>query len=79
MAPSTSAYVSNFAGGGVIRIEPGASPGEVWIAPGAFETRSTFGVLADEASGTLWVCRARSGSARTISRRWAFRAPFTVT
>jgi sugar lactone lactonase YvrE len=49
-------YVSNFAGGGVIRIEPGASSGEVWIAPGAFETRSTFGVLADEASGTLWVC-----------------------
>ncbi|TFZ54662.1 hypothetical protein E4V01_24830 [Methylorubrum sp. Q1] len=49
-------YVSNFAGGGVIRIAPGASSGEVWIAPGAFATRSTFGVLADEASGTLWVC-----------------------
>jgi sugar lactone lactonase YvrE len=49
-------YVSNFAGGGVTRIKPGASSGEVWIAPGAFETRSTFGVLADEASGTLWVC-----------------------
>ncbi|MHC2108932.1 Vgb family protein [Methylobacterium sp. CM6246] len=49
-------YVSNFAGGGVTRIEPGASSGQVWIAPGAFETRSTFGVLADEASGTLWVC-----------------------
>lgn len=49
-------YVSNFAGGGVTRIEPGASSGEVWITPGAFETRSTFGVLADEASGTLWVC-----------------------
>lgn len=49
-------YVSNFAGGGVIRIGPGASSGEVWIAPGAFGTRSTFGVLADEASGTLWVC-----------------------
>lgn len=49
-------YVSNFAGGGVTRIEPGASSGKVWIAPGAFETRSTFGVLADEASGTLWVC-----------------------
>lgn len=49
-------YVSNFAGGGIIRIAPGASSGEVWIAPGAFETRSTFGVLADEASGMLWVC-----------------------
>jgi len=49
-------YVSNFAGGGVTRIKPGAASGEVWIAPGAFGTRSTFGVLADEASGTLWVC-----------------------
>ncbi|WP_331301556.1 hypothetical protein [Methylobacterium oryzae] len=49
-------YVSNFAGGGVTRIKPGATSGEVWIVPGAFETRSTFGVLADEASGTLWVC-----------------------
>lgn len=49
-------YVSNFAGGGVTRIKAGAPSGEVWIAPGAFETRSTFGVLADEASGTLWVC-----------------------
>jgi streptogramin lyase len=49
-------YVSNFAGGGVTRIKPGASSGEVWITPGDFETRSTFGVLADEASGTLWVC-----------------------
>jgi sugar lactone lactonase YvrE len=49
-------YVSNFAGGGVTRIKPGASSGEVWIAPGAFETRSTFGVLADSASETLWVC-----------------------
>lgn len=49
-------YVSNFAGGGVTRVKPGASSGEVWIAPGAFGTRSTFGVLADEASGTLWVC-----------------------
>lgn len=49
-------YVSNFAGGGVTRIGRGASSGEVWIAPGAFGTRSTFGVLADEASGTLWVC-----------------------
>jgi glucose/arabinose dehydrogenase/mono/diheme cytochrome c family protein len=49
-------YVSSIAGGGVVRVRPGASTGEAWIAPGAFGTRSTLGVLADERSGTLWVC-----------------------
>lgn len=49
-------YVSSFAGGGVTRIRPGALEGEIWIKPGAFETRSTFGVLADEKAGILWVC-----------------------
>ena len=48
-------YVSSPAAGGVLRIKPGAKP-EPWIKPGAFGTRSTFGVLADEKSGTLWVC-----------------------
>lgn len=49
-------YVSSFADGGVVRIRPGQAHAEPWIAPGAFGTRSTFGVLADERSGTLWVC-----------------------
>jgi len=48
-------YVGSPAAGGVLRIKPGAKP-EAWIKPGAFGTRSTFGVLADEKSGTLWVC-----------------------
>ena len=49
-------YVSNFVDGGVVRVAPGASEGEVWIKPGAYGTRSTFGVLPDEKTNTLWVC-----------------------
>ncbi len=48
-------YVGSPAVGGVLRIKPGMTP-EMWIKPGAFGTRSTFGILADEKSGTLWVC-----------------------
>src|SRR5271169_235430 len=49
-------YVSSLASGGVLRIKPGATTPEQWIAPGAFGTRSTFGVLVDEKKGQLWVC-----------------------
>lgn len=47
-------YVSSMASGGVTRVKGGKA--EIWIKPGAFKTRSTFGVLADEAAGMLWVC-----------------------
>ncbi|WP_211100736.1 hypothetical protein [Acuticoccus sediminis] len=49
-------YVSGFVGGGVARVTPGAAKGKVFVAPGAFDTRSTFGLLPDAATGTLWVC-----------------------
>lgn len=49
-------YISSFASGGVFRIPPGADRAEQWIAPGAYDTRSTFGVLVDEKRGLLWVC-----------------------
>jgi hypothetical protein len=45
-------YVGSFAGGGVAKAAPGATKTETFIAPGAFGTRSTFGVLADETSNT---------------------------
>jgi sugar lactone lactonase YvrE len=48
-------YVGSLAAGGIVRIRPNAAP-EVWIAPGSFGSASTFGVLADERSHTLWVC-----------------------
>lgn len=49
-------YAGSLTNGGIVRAKPGSSEAEVWIKPGAFGTRSTFGVLADEANGMLWVC-----------------------
>jgi sugar lactone lactonase YvrE len=49
-------YVSSLASGGIFRVKPGATTAEEWIKPGTFDTRSTFGVLVDEAKGLLLVC-----------------------
>ena len=49
-------YVGSMAEGGIWRAAAGAAVAEPWIAPGADGTRSTFGVLADEGRGLLWVC-----------------------
>ncbi len=48
-------YASSITDGGVVRAKPGASTAEVFIKPGDFGTRSTFGVFADEKRGLLWV------------------------
>jgi sugar lactone lactonase YvrE len=40
----------------VLRVRPGAAEAEPWIQPGANGSSSILGVLADEASKTLWVC-----------------------
>lgn len=47
-------YVSSFRDGGVLKIAPGSSP-VTFLKQGEHGTRSTFGVLADEKTGTLWV------------------------
>lgn len=49
-------YTGSIGAGGIYRTRPGASEALVWIKPGTAGSRSTFGVLADERSGTLWVC-----------------------
>lgn len=49
-------YVSSLAAGGITRIPRGATRDEPWIKPGAFGTRSTFGVFVDNAAQMLWVC-----------------------
>lgn len=49
-------YVSSPAVGGITRIPRGATRDEPWIKPGAFDSRSTFGVLVDNAAHLLWVC-----------------------
>jgi streptogramin lyase len=48
-------YAGSFNLGGVVKIAPGGKA-EQFIKPGAAGTRSTLGVLADEKSGTLYVC-----------------------
>jgi sugar lactone lactonase YvrE len=40
----------------VWRIKPQSKTAEEWIKPGAFDTRSTLGVLVDEKANLLWVC-----------------------
>lgn len=54
--PDWELYVGSVASGGVQRVAPGANRAEAWIAPGAFGSRSTFGVYADATTSTLWVC-----------------------
>ena len=49
-------YVGSLGSGGIIRIKRGAAKAELWIKPGAFGSRSIFGVLVDERSSTLWAC-----------------------
>lgn len=49
-------YVGSIVDGGIQRVAPGATTAEPWLAPAAHGTRSIFGVLADEGSGTLWAC-----------------------
>jgi hypothetical protein len=48
-------YVGSFNLGGVMKISPGGKA-EQLVKPGAGDSRSTLGVLADETSGTLYVC-----------------------
>ena len=55
-APDGTLYVSSPAVGGVWRIKPQSATVEEWIKPGAFETRSTLGVLVDKKANLLWVC-----------------------
>jgi len=47
-------YVGSFNHGGVTKIAGGKA--EQLVKPGAADSRSTLGVLADEKSGTLYVC-----------------------
>ena len=55
-APDGSLYVGSPAVGGVWRIKPQSATVEEWIKPGAFDTRSTLGVLVDKKANLLWVC-----------------------
>jgi streptogramin lyase len=49
-------YVGSLGSGGVIRADPKSGSARLWIKPGAYGTRSIFGVYADDRSNTLWTC-----------------------
>jgi sugar lactone lactonase YvrE len=48
-------YAGSFNLGGVVKVAPGGKA-EQFVKPGANDSRSTLGVLADEPRGTLYVC-----------------------
>jgi len=49
-------FVGRVGDGGIVRVKPGTAESTVFVQPGASNSRSILGVLADEASGTLWAC-----------------------
>jgi sugar lactone lactonase YvrE len=51
-----SVYFGSVVEGAVYRAAPGSSEAEQWIAPHTAGLAGVFGVLADDASGTLWAC-----------------------
>src|ERR1700677_3420197 len=53
--------IGSLAKGMVFRAAPGAATAEPWIKPGTNGLDNVLGVLADERSGTLWVCSFHQG------------------
>lgn len=49
-------YIGSVGQAQIYRAAPGAASAEVFIQPGTGGMHQIFGVLADEASGTLWAC-----------------------
>ncbi|MBV8616572.1 MAG: hypothetical protein JOY66_22755 [Acetobacteraceae bacterium] len=59
--------IGSLAQGSIYRAAPGAPTAEQWIKPATAGTMSVLGVLADEKSGTLWVCSSDlSGAGVTV-------------
>ncbi len=50
---------SSVGSGGIFKAAPGSTIATQWIAPGDNGLLHTFGVLADDASTTLWICSSR--------------------
>src|SRR5882724_4142788 len=49
-------FVGRVGDGGIVRVKPRSAESTVFVRPGASGSRSILGVLADEASSTLWAC-----------------------
>lgn len=54
-------YFGSMAKGTIYRAAPGASQAEPWILAASAGLSNVLGVLADEKSGTLWVCQNSTG------------------
>lgn len=50
-----SLFVSSITHGGVLKVAPGSQTAVPFVVPGEHGTRSTFGVLADDKRGVLWL------------------------
>jgi sugar lactone lactonase YvrE len=51
-----SLFIGSVGKGEIYRVAPGASTAEPFISAGTGGIKQVFGVLADDASGTLWAC-----------------------
>jgi sugar lactone lactonase YvrE len=49
-------FVGRLGEGGIVRVNPRTGETTLFVAAGAFGSRSITGVYADEAHGTLWAC-----------------------
>lgn len=54
-------YIGSVGQSQIYRVPPGATTAEVFIPPGTGNLKQVFGVMADEASGTLWACSNQLG------------------
>lgn len=60
-AADGSLYIGSVGQAQIYKVAPGAASAEPFIAPGTGGIRQVFGVLADDASGTLWACSNQVG------------------
>lgn len=56
-------YIGSVGLAQIYRVAPGSGTAEVFVQPGTGGMRQIFGVLADEASDTLWACSNDLGGA----------------
>lgn len=54
-------YIGSIGQAQIYRVPPGGGVAEVFIAPGSGGIKQVFGVLADDAGGTLWACSNEVG------------------
>ncbi len=60
-AADGTVYIGSVGKSLVFRVQPGSDTAVEWIKPGTGGIKQVFGVLADDASGTLWLCSNQLG------------------